>query len=218
MCWERARSKEQKGQRLLEVLSVARDLLGRRPFYAITMAEISRDLSFTRANLYKYFASREEIFLTLLAHEIRDFGERLQEKWKVEGCKVRSVENFLGLWVPALAGEELLLTLTSMAGTILEKNCSDRVLLESKRAMAEAMERFFVPILRSYFPALGVEELSRMLNYLVVTANGLFPFCGLSLSQKELLFSNGLDQMVHEFEEEYAAMLGPILHALSGMD
>ena len=215
MSWERARSEEQKKIREEEILAAARGLLDKKPFHTITLSELAREVSFTRANLYKYFESREEVYLALLAREIGEFGERLFEEWKtLEGSTGGGVECFLKLWVPALAQEHRMMTLMSMAGTILEKNCSNRVLLKSKASMASASQTYFLPILKSFFPEMPVEALAATMSFLIITANGLFPFCGLSQEQKELLRGNGLEGIVHEFEKDYPPMIRAYLHSL----
>ena len=208
MDWKRARSEEQKKEREKEILFAARGLLDKKPFHLITLSELAKEVSFTRANLYKYYEAREEGYLALSAQEITEFGERLFLEWQEkEGDVEPGVERFLEFWVPELAREHRMMTLMSMAGTILEKNCSDRVLLKSKEAMASASQTYFLPIMQSFFPKMPLESLVTTMRFLLITANGLFPFCGLSEEQRELLRNNGLKGMVHEFGKDYPQMI-----------
>ena len=68
--WRRARSREKKELRVLDVLNSASELFQAQAYDAITMEEIARRSGFTRPNLYRYFRTKEEIFLTLVDHDL----------------------------------------------------------------------------------------------------------------------------------------------------
>ena len=59
--WIRARTKQQKAELLQEIYVVARLQLNAKSFDSISFASISKQLSFSRANLYKYVQSKEDI-------------------------------------------------------------------------------------------------------------------------------------------------------------
>ncbi len=63
--FERARSLEQKEARIEEIKAAAESLFNEVPYHEITLSMIADRLSWTRANLYRYFKSKEEIFLDL---------------------------------------------------------------------------------------------------------------------------------------------------------
>ena len=207
--WERARSPQQKDAREKEILQVTRDLLFAHPFDKISLSMIAKGLSFTRANLYKYFHSKEEICLALLADEIFRFGRRFEQLNEAYEGDI-SLESFLDLWVPNLAAEKHMLQLLSMAGNILEKNCSDEILLRAKLTMAMSLQ-YFQPTLRRFFPSKKEEDYPEMMNILIITANGLYSFCGLSTHQKQLLRANGMEGMIHDFETDYRKLLSGYL-------
>lgn len=58
----RARSAEQKEARMEEVKRAADRLFSAKPYHDITLTTIAAELSWTRANLYKYVTSKEDIF------------------------------------------------------------------------------------------------------------------------------------------------------------
>ena len=84
MGWERARTETQKQQRISEILDAAARLYEAHRFEEITFVSIAREAKFTRSNLYKYFSSKEEIFLEFLKHDIilwrQDLVATLQKK------------------------------------------------------------------------------------------------------------------------------------------
>ena len=61
----RARSDEQKEQRLSEIKQVTRNLFSELSYHEITLAAIAERLGWSRAALYKYVTSKEDIFLEL---------------------------------------------------------------------------------------------------------------------------------------------------------
>ena len=89
MEWQRARSEEQKQQRVSEIIDATARLYKKHSFEEITFASIAKELKFARSNLYKYFNSKEEIFFEFLKHDIiiwrQDIVAILQKK---KGCSV----------------------------------------------------------------------------------------------------------------------------------
>ena len=78
----RARTNEQKQLRLDEIKNAARLLYEKMPFSKITLSLIASQLPFDRANLYKYFSSKEEIYLQILVDEYQRFQLDLAEALK----------------------------------------------------------------------------------------------------------------------------------------
>lgn len=58
--FKRARSAEQKQERMREIKRAAADLFATRPYHEITLTTIAEQLSWSRANLYKYVTTKEE--------------------------------------------------------------------------------------------------------------------------------------------------------------
>ena len=61
----RARSPEQKQERMEAIMAAADALFQEHPYHQITMGTIAEKLGWSRSNLYKYAATQEEIFLEL---------------------------------------------------------------------------------------------------------------------------------------------------------
>ncbi len=69
--FKRARSAEQKSQRMADIKDVTAQLFAKNPYHSITLTTIAEELGWSRANLYKYVTTKEEIFLEL-ACDARD--------------------------------------------------------------------------------------------------------------------------------------------------
>lgn len=61
----RARSDEQKEERLSEIKSATAELFENCPYNEITLTTIAEKISWSRANLYKYVTTKEEIILEI---------------------------------------------------------------------------------------------------------------------------------------------------------
>jgi AcrR family transcriptional regulator len=205
--WERARTVNQKVSRESEILGAARILLLEKTYEAITFSDLASHISFSRASIYQYFQSKEEVYLALLALEIEIFGKKAYEEI-IPLCGTGTpIKTFCNAWAKMLGEQKILLQLLSMAGTILEKNCSDDVLLKSKLSMAHTMKEKLFPILHSFFPSIKETEILKLIQFLIITANGLYPLCGLNKDQKTMLMSHGLEEMIHTFESDYRALI-----------
>ena len=56
-----------------EIFTAAKDLLLEQGFAEVTLSKIANRVSFSRANLYKYYSSKE-VYLALLGHEMLSFS------------------------------------------------------------------------------------------------------------------------------------------------
>ena len=65
--FKRARSEEQKEQRMQEIKNAVDELFMEKPYHQITLTTIADKLNLTRANLYQYISTKEDIFLELCA-------------------------------------------------------------------------------------------------------------------------------------------------------
>ena len=59
----RARSDEHKEERLCQIKEATAELFRTAPYAEITLTTIAEKLGWSRANLYKYVTTKEEIFL-----------------------------------------------------------------------------------------------------------------------------------------------------------
>lgn len=219
--WARARSPAQKRAREEEVLDAAARLLSTRPFASISLSDLAGEVSFSRANLYKYFGSKEEVYLALMARSAERFARSITRALAEDAAARRIVPGTSGaakvmarLWIRELASRGELLQLMSMAGTVLERSCSDEAIITAKTRMAAGVTEHLLPFVGAFFPELDVDRGVALIQFLIVTANGLFPMCGLDGRQRALLRDHGLAGMVMEFEPVYAQLVASRFDAL----
>ena len=73
----RARSEEQKQARMAEIKAAADELFCSVPYQEITLSTIAGKLSWTRANLYKYVTTKEEIYLEICSDKMQSYFDDL---------------------------------------------------------------------------------------------------------------------------------------------
>ena len=66
----RARSQEQKEDRLKEIKDAADFLFCNMPYSKISLSEIAEKLNWSRANLYKYVTTKEDIYLDITSDKM----------------------------------------------------------------------------------------------------------------------------------------------------
>lgn len=138
MNWERARKPEQKAVRRDAILKAARDLFSELEYEEISLNGIAREAGFSKPNVYRYFATREEIFLVIFEEEQGKFIDSLIARLK----RIRARDPVVAiakLWVESALKHTVWLSLLPQLATSLERNSSVEQLVGFKKA---GYERF----------------------------------------------------------------------------
>ena len=158
-------------------------------FKEITMKEISTAISLTRASIYNYFQTKEEIFLALLQREYERWTARL-EKAREEHEKM-SREEFARELAHSLEERQQLLKLLSMNLYDLEENCRFEGLVEFKvvygRALAEVGN-----CLEKFFPEMTEEDRQDFLYLFFPFLFGVYPYTVVTDKQRRAMDEAGI--------------------------
>ena len=213
MGWQRARTEEQKQQRISKIIDAAARLYQKYSFEEITLVSIAQEAEFTRSNLYKYFNAKEEIFFELLKHDIilwrQDLAAILQKK------KAYSIGEFASVWLKVQGRHGRMLKLISILYAYLEKNSSFESLVEFKK-MAKEEFKILSRLLRKLFPSLSVENALKFLNMQLAAAIGLYTMTNLSPVQQKVLEDSEFDHFRVDYDIYYKETVGFVLQGLLG--
>ena len=121
MTWQRARSEEQKDERLRQITDAAEKLFQKKNYAEITLKDIAEQLSFTRANLYKYAKTKEEIFLMVFQKNKKNWV-KATHKAIPEDVLPLTDEEFAKRWSKTLAQEKTLLRVRPLLNALIEEN------------------------------------------------------------------------------------------------
>lgn len=137
--FKRARSEEQKEQRMQEIKNAVDELFAEKPYHDITLTTIANKLNLTRANLYQYVSTKEEIFLALCADKRDIYYDALKAAFP-ENCGY-SIEVIAEVWAGILNAHKDHLHYCDILSTIIETNVSvDRLATFKKQYYEGAFE------------------------------------------------------------------------------
>ena len=118
----RARSNEQKEQRMTQIKRVAEELFACSSYHEITLAAIAERLGWSRAALYKYVATKEDIFLEICSDKQDEYYDALLTAYP-EGSAY-SPAVLTEVWTEQLASHRDYLSYCALLFTIIETNSS----------------------------------------------------------------------------------------------
>src|SRR5262245_24619046 len=131
--YRRARREEQKEERRLAILQVARMLAESTPFAAITMQDVAARTGLAKGTLYLYFATKEELVLALLEDELEVWFATVDER--LARLRKPDEEAVARLLVGALAERPLFVRLLAILHALLEQNLPREATLRFKRTI-----------------------------------------------------------------------------------
>lgn len=170
----RARSDEQKVQRMQEIKDATDSMFSREPYHRITLSSIADAMGCSRTHIYKYATTKEEIFLELAADKRRAYFDALVAALP-PGCGYPR-EVFAEVWAGILNAHRDFLRYCDILMTIIETNVSVERLARFKKQYYEDLER----VLDAIQGQLGSDrDSARRLYYTVYfQAVGLGAYCG----------------------------------------
>ncbi|MBM6774184.1 TetR family transcriptional regulator [Olsenella profusa] len=203
----RARSAEQKEQRLDQIKDVARRQFSEHPYHEITLSTIADELGWSRANLYKYVRTKEEIFLLLSSDECVSYYQALLAALP-EGCGL-APEVVAEVWAGIANAHRDYFRLGDLLFTIVETNVTLARLVEYKRCyydMVSAMAERLPKIL-----PIDADRVSWLLETAYHHAVGLTGTCASNPLVAQALDELGVERPVVDFRAEMSDFIGMCL-------
>ncbi len=162
MTWKRARTDKKKNERKDAIYNAAYKLFKENGYDRVSFNGIASEARFTKSNMYRYFSSKEEIFLNVFAN--------LFESW-VDDCtkllkKLKQnvdISTFTKTWTKSLISHQKFLDLTPFLFISLEKNSSFEELLIFKKLSMKLLYKISIEISRIY-PDVTSEKAFQFLN------------------------------------------------------
>lgn len=172
----RARNCRQKEERMKEIKKAAEKQFHKNNYPEITLSTIAGELSWSRANLYKYVTSKEEIFLELSADKCAEYFSALYAAFP-EGCGY-SKEVIAEVWAGILNAKSDYLKYSALLSSIIETNVTVERLSLFKKQFHDQLDlftelfsaNFHVPVEKVYWLFLSVQY----------QATGLYSYCNAS--------------------------------------
>lgn len=211
MDWVRARSDEQIEQRISEIVDATARLYEENRYEDITFAMIAKEAHFTRSNLYRYFETKEDIFLELIKHDIEAWREEVLENFTAEN---KSLHELAEAWVDLVLKYKRMVKLFTILFTLLERNASLEALTAFKQKINEEIGTV-AQFLSTTLPFPSVEAAAEFISAQSSLAIGAYPMMDLTPKQIEAMQSIEMDTSPEYYRERLVHATELLLHGLT---
>ncbi|WP_394614884.1 TetR/AcrR family transcriptional regulator [Lentzea sp. JNUCC 0626] len=175
MSFQRARTDEQRSERRRHILATAAAMLTEVPVADLTLTALSRRVCLAKANVLRYFESREAVLLELLEAEVSDWITELESAdIPAGGPPEQRADLVADLLATSLARRPVLCDLISAQSTVLEHNISAETALRHKRAVHSDLEAL-VRFTARHLPELGDENAAALMKTVMLIAIAAWP-------------------------------------------
>ena len=196
--FKRARTDDQKSQRMEELKKVTSKLFKARPYHEITISTIGEKIGWTRPNIYKYVSTKEEIFLMLAADARDEYVKALLDAFSSEtGLRKDEIAQ---KWARICDKNKDWSIYGSILIMIVEENVSLESLKEFKKGYYDHLETLKEEI----SSALGVskEDFATLFTTIHYHACGLTGFCSTNKLAQRAIKELGIKRTDVDFEKE----------------
>ncbi len=212
MDWKRARTDEKKSVRKDAIYSAALTLFKKDGYEKVSLNGIAAEAGFTKSNIYRYFSSREEIFLNIFSN--------LFEKW-VDDCLAQlrkleedvRIELFAKTYVQSMLPHTQFLDLTPLLFISLEKNSSFEQLIIFKEVARDRLYEIAVEVCR-IFPSLTIQEAFKYLNLSFAATTNYWAVSTENEELKKIYQMPEFEMLKPNFEQDLTTAIEIILRGL----
>lgn len=148
---KRAHHPEQKEARRQAILDMAAALLPEKPYPAFHMAELAERLDLAKGTLYRYFPTKESLFLALLHTRLENWFHRASAA--LSALAPGDPARVAGTLVEALVEDPILPELLGLLHGVLEQNVALEEVIAFKRTLLGLVEEA-APVLERALPGL----------------------------------------------------------------
>ncbi|SDZ20117.1 transcriptional regulator, TetR family [Micromonospora pattaloongensis] len=159
----RARRPEHKQQRREAILAAARELARASGVRNVSLGAVADTVGLAKSNIARYFGTREEIYLELLAEEWRQWAQAVSARLR----DARGTAEAIAALAETIAERPLFCDLLSHASTSLEHNVSVSVARSFKHALHDLLDTMGADVARA------TELTEREAGELIAMASGM---------------------------------------------
>jgi len=206
----RARSQEEKAEKLESILSAARLMLREKSYEKISLIELAKHAGIAKSTLYVYCKTREDLFLWVWEAAYEDFIQRLQRRVKAGSG---SIQAYAKAYYEELVRDELLLPLIEQLHLVIEKNSTPEVVRDFKLRMQVS----FDGLAQVAAAKMGCEPQTFMDFFLFchIQTTGLYQAANMPEETKRMLADSAASRFVIDFR---SALQRSVLVIAKGLD
>jgi TetR/AcrR family transcriptional regulator len=171
--WKRARTPKQKALREQTILKAAEDLFTQRDYQEVSLNAIARKAGFAKSNVYRYFSTREEIFLQIFFNSFESWAEELTAA--LYELEIHAHSRLIAqTWVWVTVRHKGFLDLSPFLYVALERNCSEDALLRFDASMDVPVKKVEQAVQR-VIPSMSSQSAFSLMLYFHALSSGLWP-------------------------------------------
>ena len=210
--FQRARRPEQKQQRRAAILAAAEQLLAEDGVDGVSLNAIARRAGLAKSNVYRYFESREQIFLWILLDDMVAWACEVERGLEPLAGR-NSASAAARVIAAAFLGRQRLCELNSVLSWVLEQNVSEETVLDFKtRASVGAMG--VADALHRALPSIPEDRCLWTLRSVFAFVAGLWPLTRMSPEVERVLSRPELCHLTPNFEEDLSRSVRALLYGL----
>jgi AcrR family transcriptional regulator len=216
--FQRARQPRQIEQRREAILRAALVLFQKKGLENVTLADIADAVGTVKSNIYRYFDSREHIYLRVLQRQGAEWEKRVMPglaALKGKGTVAKVAE----IITKAFIQSEEYSTLITVINPVLEKTLAPNHIIDFKSGFFERRKRL-AEALAAALPGAKAETLFPLTAHIFTHVAGLWPLCHPSPDSEKLLKEPGLAHLNLDFKTEMICFLvrflGPLQDSALG--
>jgi AcrR family transcriptional regulator len=171
-----------------EIIDACEKLYKTQSFKDITIKDIAQQTSFSRASVYNYFETKEEVFTALMQREYERWTEMLRSR--TEGLKSLSAEQAAEILSDTLSDRVQLLKLLSMNHYDMEEHTRLELLTDFKKAFYGSIQA--VRDLIGCIDGAAKPDPERFAYFFFPAMFGFYPYCKATDKQKEAMRAAGM--------------------------
>jgi AcrR family transcriptional regulator len=209
--WVRARSDEQIEQRIDEIVNATARLYEENRFEDISLAMIAKEANFTRSNLYRYFQTKEDIFLELMKQDIAVWRKDIFENFAGGNPSLREVAE---ISVELILKHKRMVKLFTILFTLLEPNSSLEALTAFKQKITEEIG-MVAQFLNTALLFPSVEAAAEFIYAQSYLAIGAYPMMDLTQKQIEAMGAIGMETSPEYYRERLVHAIELLLQGLT---
>jgi AcrR family transcriptional regulator len=203
--FQRARQPKQIEQRQEAILEAALVLFQKKGLENVTLADIAAKVGTVKSNIYRYFDSREHIYLRVLQRQAAEWEKKVLpalETLKRKGTAAKVAERLTRSFIQSVEYS----TLITVINTVLEKSLSPELVIDFRAAFFERRKRL-AQALAAALPGADAEEIFPLTLHIFTHVAGLWPLCHPSSKSEKLLRDPENAHLNLNFETEMTQFL-----------
>ncbi len=171
-----------------EIIDACEKLYRMQSFKEITIKDIAQQTSFSRASVYNYFETKEEVFTALMQREYERWTDVLNSR--IDEQKSFSPEQAADILAETLSGRMQLLKLLSMNHYDMEEHTRLGLLIHFKEAFYGSIKA--VQKLVSCIDACKKPDPQQFSYFFFPAMFGFYPYCVATEKQKDAMKAAGM--------------------------